>query len=173
MICSLPTYLQTHLSEPDRRVILLNWGKGMHTMKFPVAQWAHFLGSYSLSSILLPAACRYQARRSSRSGQPSFRRMYMRVLPLPPPSPSPSPSPENTHNATNPGRRSGSWFVVFRQFYLSACPVRLYCLQRWSQPNRSSVIVCLCVCIFIGLTPRAVLLPTFYFYYYRFFFIHR
>lgn len=67
----------------------------------------------SCQVLLLPAACRYQARRSSRSGQPSFRRMSMRVLPLPPPSLSPlpfpiSPLPENRYRAMNPGRRSGS-----------------------------------------------------------------
>lgn len=99
---------------------LLNWGKGM-------IQWNSLLpnGLTSLflfpQSVLLPAACRYQARRSSRSGQSSFRRMYMRVLPLPPPPPSPPPTRENTHNATNPGKEIWILFRGVSAFYLSAC----------------------------------------------------
>lgn len=109
MICSLPTYLQTHLSGPDRRTLR----KGNDTMKFPVAQWAHFpvpipsVNPFSLQRAATKHGV-YPDQVNPRSGACTI---HARTTSC---SPSPSPPRENTHNATNPGRRSGSWFVMFR-----------------------------------------------------------
>lgn len=146
MICILPTYLQTYLPGPDRRIFYFNWRKGMIQLDSQLSN-GHTSIFLFPQSILLSAACRYQARRSSRSGQPSFRRMCMRVLPR---LSWPPPPQENTYCATNPERRSGSWFVVYRQppiclsclpilpvalipvTYASCSRLCIYCTYYWS-----------------------------------------
>lgn len=91
-------------------------------------------------SILLPAACRYQARRSSRSGQPSFQGMCMRVLPLL----IPFPPKQKIHTAqrTREGDLDlGSWYFGILHTCLPVLPASTACSTD-PKPNMSPVLVC-------------------------------
>lgn len=163
MICSLPTYLQTHLSGPDRRIFSLTEEREWYN-EIPCCPMGSLPCSYSLSQSfsLQRAATKhgvYPDQVNPRSGACTIQ--YMRVLPLAPPPLR--PLRENTHNATNPGRRSGSWFVMFRH---STClPVLPACTACSADHGRIWVLFSFVYMHIIGLTPRAVLLPTFCFIY--------
>ena len=123
-------------------------------------------------SILLSVACRYQARRSPRSGQPSFRRLCMRVLPR-----LSCPPPSRKYILRNkPGMEI--WILVrgvSASTYLSVLPADTAC---GTDPRRICVLFSFVYILYILLVSHcAVLIPTFYFFYfgynYRIFIIDR
>lgn len=142
MICNLPTYLQTHLSGPDRRIFYLT-EEGEWYNEIPCCPMGSLPCSYSLSqsfSLQLAATKHgvHPDQGNPRSGACTCAYYFFLPLPFPP--------PRKYTQCNEPGKEI--WILVrgVSAFYLSACPARLYCLQRWSRPNMSLVLVCVYAC---------------------------
>lgn len=140
----LPTCKRIYPDLTWSKNFLLNWGKGM-------IQWNSLLpnGLTSLflfpQSILLPAACRYQARRLSRSGQPSFRRMYNTcayylLLPLPF---APLEKIHTTQRTREGDLDLGSWCFGILPVCLSCPPVRPAAMITAEYESCSRLCICI------------------------------
>lgn len=138
MIYILPTYLQTHLSGPNRGIFYLAAEERNDTMKFPVVQWAYFLVPIasvnpSPCSLPLPSTAFIQIRATLVPAH-----VHARTI-------SPFPPQPSTRNYTQPNEPGKNIWISVRgvaAFYLSAYLACLIYLQCWSWPNMSLVLVC-------------------------------